>query len=78
MVDIRAKRRQAIRDTFNSPNGKETMEWLKAFCRADESTFMRDDPYGRLSALAEGRREVFLMINKILTNSDKELSRTNE
>ncbi len=78
MADIRAKLRQSVRDTFSSPNGKKTLEWMKQFCHADEATFVRDDPSGRLSAHAEGRREVYLLINKILTHSEADLARTKE
>lgn len=43
---------------------------LAKFCRANESTFHTDD---RLHAIMEGRREVFLRIQKHLNLSDDEL-----
>jgi hypothetical protein len=48
---------------FTSPPGQAVLHDLAHFCRANETTF-HEDP--RLHAVAEGRREVWLRIQKHL------------
>lgn len=57
-------------NTFSNVYGKEVLCDLAIFCRANESTFNSDD---RLHAVAEGRREVWLRIQKHLQLNDEEL-----
>ena len=64
------RRRTAYIKTFNSPFGTEVLEDLAHFCRAHETTF-HDDP--RAHAVAEGRREVWLRIQKHLQLTDDQL-----
>jgi hypothetical protein len=70
------KRFNAYRSLFKGDNGKlnadaETvLADLKKFCRADRSTHVVGDPYA--SALAEGRREVFLRLCSFLHLSEKD------
>lgn len=70
LVKLAARRRLAYQDAFLGPDkkphaaGEAVLADLKKFCRGDgRSTFVRNDPYGRESALLEGRREVW---NRIL------------
>ncbi len=65
-----ANRGTAYRRVFNSPSGKVVLDDLARFCRASESTFHEDS---RVHALAEGRREVWLRIEKHLNLSPQEL-----
>lgn len=65
-----ARRRTAYVKTFLNPYGDEVMNDLAKFCRANESTFNQD---ARAHAVAEGRREVWLRIQKHLNMSDQEL-----
>jgi len=65
-------RAQAYRVTFN-PEGVQTrlvLMDLAKFCRAGDSTFHTD---ARVSALMEGRREVWLRIQQHLQLTDDEL-----
>lgn len=65
-------RKQAYETVFN-PNavdGKLVLKDLADFCRADKSTF-HEDP--RVHAVLEGRREVWLRIQKYLNLSPDEL-----
>lgn len=54
----------------NSPYAHEVLADLARFCRAHESTFHAD---ARLHAVLEGRREVWLKIEKMLNLSPDEL-----
>lgn len=65
-----ARRRTAYVKTFLSPFGQEVLADLAKFCRATESTF---HPDARAHAVMEGRREVFLRIQKHLHLSDDQL-----
>lgn len=65
-----ARRRTAYITTFLNPVGEEVLEDLAKFCRAHESTFHQDP---RAHAVAEGRREVWLRIQKHLNLSDDQL-----
>ena len=64
------RRRFAYVKTFTGPLAKEVLEDLARFCRATETTFHGND---RISALQEGRREVFLRIQQHLQLSPDDL-----
>ena len=64
------RRRTAYVKTFLTPFGQEVHEDLAKFCRAHDSTFHTD---ARAHAVAEGRREVWLRIQKHLQLSDDQL-----
>lgn len=57
------RRRYVYQLTFRAPAAQEVLKDLARFCRAHESTFHEND---RASALAEGRREVWLRIQNHL------------
>ena len=62
-------RQGAYRDTFRAPAAQLVLQDLAKFCRAHESTF---HPDARVSALMQGRQEVWLRINQHLKlNSDE-------
>ena len=61
-----AKLAQAYKRVFDTEDGKLIEAHLRRFCRADETTFTPDDPNGRVTAFKEGRREVWLEIQKRL------------
>jgi hypothetical protein len=66
-----ARRRTAYVKTFlNNTFGQEVLQDLAKFCRANESTFHAD---ARAHAVAEGRREVWLRIQKHLQLDDAQL-----
>lgn len=58
--------------TFGSPEGKEVLKDLAAFCRANESCF---NPDSRVNTLLEGRREVWLRIMEYIQLSEEEIYR---
>lgn len=66
-------RQKAYQHCFNpeSQLAKIVMEDLAKFCRAEESTFDAD---ARLHAIKEGRREVYLRIQKHLKLTSEELA----
>lgn len=64
------RRRTAYVRTFTNPMGEEVLRDLAKFCRAHESTFHAD---ARAHAVAEGRREVWLRIQRHLRLTDEEL-----
>lgn len=68
--DFLSRRRNAYCRTFLTPFGSEVLADLAKFCRAHESTFHADP---RAHAVAEGRREVFLRIQKHLQLTDDQL-----
>ena len=68
--DFISRRRNAYCKTFLNPYGADVLEDLARFCRANESTFNAD---ARLHAVAEGRREVWLRIQKHLQLTDEQL-----
>lgn len=78
MWEAKKRRAAAFRATFETPEGQRVLQFLRTFCRADYPTFIADDPHGRKSALAEGRREVWLMINGYLNLTDTQLRRMRE
>lgn len=65
-------RKRNYQTTFAGVGGEAVLADLARFCRADESTFNTD---ARISALMEGRREVWLRITKHLNLSPDELAR---
>lgn len=58
------------RAVFSNPIGQRVLADLAKFCRAHESTFNAD---ARLHAVAEGRREVWLRIQRNLELTDEQL-----
>lgn len=56
-------RKRDYQNTFATPAGARVLVDLAKFCRADDSCF-HEDP--RLHAVLEGRREVWLRIQKHL------------
>jgi len=64
------RRRHNYRLAFLSPPGQEVLKDLARFCRAHESTFHEND---RAHVLAEGRREVWLRIERHLRLTPDEL-----
>lgn len=66
-----SRRRTAYVKVFlNNAFGQEVLEDLARFCRANESTFHADP---RAHAVAEGRREVWLRIQRHLQLTDDQL-----
>lgn len=71
--DVAAKNEELLRAyalAFGSPAGKAVLADLIPFCRAIETTF-HEDP--RLHAALEGRREVFLRIQRFSSLSAEEI-----
>ena len=64
------RRGTSYKVTFDSETGRDVLADLARFCRAHESTF---DPDARLSAVKQGRHEVWLRIQQHLRLSDDEL-----
>ena len=65
------RRRTAYVKTFlDNAFGKEVLEDLARFCRANETAFHAD---ARAHAVAEGRREVWLRIQRHLQLTDEQL-----
>ncbi len=69
---ILSSRKMAYTRTFNieSVDARLVLKDLAEFCRADQSTFHQDS---RVHAVLEGRREVFLRIQKYLNLSPDQL-----
>lgn len=65
-----SRRRLAYVRTFTNPPGQEVLEDLARFCRANESCFHADP---RAHAVLEGRREVWLRIQRHLQLTDEQL-----
>ncbi len=63
-------RKRNYQTTFAGVGGQAVLADLARFCRADETTFDTDP---RVSALLEGRREVWLRITKHLNLTPDEL-----
>ena len=68
--DFLARRRTAYVKTFLTPFGQEVLQDLAKFCRAHETTFHVD---ARAHAVAEGRREVWLRLQRHLQLTDDQL-----
>lgn len=64
------RRQLAYQYTFGSPSGQRVLRDLAQFCRANETTFHED---ARLHAVAEGRREVWLRIQRNIHLTTPEL-----
>lgn len=64
------RRRRSYQLTFRNPVGEQVLADLARFCRASETTF-HEDP--RLHAVLEGRREVWLRVQKYLQLSAEEI-----
>lgn len=58
-----SSKKRAYDLTFDGVHGQQVLSDLAKFCRATETTFHSDQ---RLHAVLEGRREVFLRIQKYL------------
>lgn len=68
--DFVSRRRNAYCKTFLTPYGDEVLQDLARFCRANESTFHRDP---RVEGRLDGRREVWLRIQRNLNLTDEQL-----
>lgn len=67
---IISRRAQDYTLTFESVQGQRVLADLAKFCRAHETTFHTD---ARAHAVAEGRREVWLRIQRHLNLTDEQL-----
>ena len=65
-----SRRKYAYVRTFMNPPGQEVLEDLAKFCRAAETCF---NPDPRIHAVLEGRREVWLRIQRHLQLTDEQL-----
>ena len=65
------RKKTAYQQCFSGPFGEKVLNDLAKFCRANETTFVPGDTHG--SALFEGRREVWIRIQKYLNLSQEEL-----
>lgn len=65
-----SRRGSAYRAIFSGPNADLVLVDLASFCRAHQSTF-HEDP--RLSAMLDGRREVYLRIINHIKLTEAEL-----
>lgn len=63
-------RQTAYHQAFLNPVGERVLADLARFCRAHDSTFHKDD---RADALLEGRREVWLRIQRHLRLTPEQL-----
>lgn len=70
LYSVFSSRRGDYLTTFNNPVGERVLADLAEFCRARVPTFHENE---RAHALLEGRREVWLRINKYLNLSDREI-----
>lgn len=70
--DLLVRRHQDYVQTFNGPVPERVLADLARFCRAGESTF---HPDARVHAVLEGRREVWLRIQKYLRLSAADVDR---
>jgi len=68
--DFLRRRKRDYQLTFGSPAGRNVLEDLAKFCRANETCF-HEDP--RINAALEGRREVWLRITRHLNLSTEQL-----
>ena len=62
-LSILENRKQMYVRTFKSPTGEAVLKDLARFCRSNKSTFHTDP---RVSAVLQGRHEVFLRITQHL------------
>lgn len=69
-LETMRERQTAFAAVFNGPRAEQVMDFLASFCRANEPCFRPD---AREHALLEGRREVYLTIQRYLTLNPEEL-----
>lgn len=69
-LDFLRGRKRSYQLTFGQPAGQEVLIDLARFCRANETCFDADP---RVHAVAEGRREVWLRIQRHLNLSSEDL-----
>jgi hypothetical protein len=69
-LDFLRRRKRNYQLAFGSPAGQQVLIDLARLCRANETCF-HEDP--RLHAVAEGRREVWLYIQKHLNLPSEQL-----
>ena len=69
-IDFLRRRKHTFQLVFGSVAGQEVLRDLAKFCRANQSCF-HEDP--RLHAVLEGRREVWLRIERHLNLTSQEL-----
>lgn len=67
---VRGRRTDYVR-TFGSVHGQHVMSHLAEFTHANDSTFNVND---RVSARMEGRREVWLLIQRYMNLSSEQLA----
>lgn len=72
LQDLLLSRAQKYRRVFGGPYGESVLRDLAKFCRAHESTVQENS---HLSAVAEGRREVWLRIQQHMNMTQEELWR---
>lgn len=70
VMNVLHGRAQDYRDVFSCPAGERVLADLARFCRAHESTFNAE---ARAHAVAEGRREVWLRIERNLQLNDEQI-----
>jgi hypothetical protein len=72
VINIRNQRRQAYKTTFSNEAGKKVLADLSRFCGATECSYVPDsDPH--LTVFREGRREVWLYIQKQLRLTEDQI-----
>ena len=62
--------RRYYRDVFGTPEGALVLADLRRFCRADKTTHVVDDPYGRASANLEGRKTTIMYVEAMRSDKD--------
>lgn len=67
-------RKAHYKATFESADGKRVLSDLISYCGLYRSAFIPNDPNGRASAFAEGRRDAALYILRVL-GMDEEKAR---
>ncbi len=72
------KLRKMYQATFKAPSAELVMADLAKFCYADTTTSFPDDVNGRASAVAEGRRQVFLRIQSYVNMDAKQIARVQQ
>ena len=68
--DFLRARKLAYVQIFSGPVGEKVLADLAKFCRAHETTFNAD---ARAHAVAEGRREVWLRVQRNLQLTDEQI-----
>lgn len=70
-VDELVRKRQVYKSTFGTQDGQRVIEDLKRFCRAEGICANIDNVYA--TYVCEGRREVWLRIQKFLSIDDGDI-----